>query len=82
MTTSSNKWQQNIANAVQELDSKSSGKNTGSISFQMPPWTAYLACIVFGAILAKTLLGEDGTHPLNPGRDYDQGSKVAMLMTA
>lgn len=72
-------WETNIANAIKEVDQSG---NQSSSGYLLPVWIPYLACLVFGMLLADLFINNRATHPINEARDYGTGGKVALLMVA
>ncbi|WP_462177078.1 hypothetical protein [Pseudoalteromonas gelatinilytica] len=80
MISTNKRWQESIAQAMDETQNNQRNKNRASIV--LPSWLPYAAYIAFGFLLAKTLLIGHETHPVNYDRDYQTGSSVALLMIA
>lgn len=80
MVSTNKRWEENIANAMNE--SNKSNKTDVSAAIILPSWLSYSVCILFGFLLAKTLVTGVQTHQTNLERDYQTGSSVAILMAA
>ena len=81
MSSMNERWEKNIAKAMNETGQSTSNSGQGS-SFYLPNWFPYGICLVFGFLLAKTLVFGIEAHPVNENREYETGSKVALLMVA
>lgn len=79
--STSEKWQQNIAKAMNEIDHDEK-KNKSPSVFYLPSWLPYVSCIVFGFFVADMMLSNRGEHPTNENRDYLSGGRAALLIVA
>ena len=79
--TTTDKWEKNITKAMKEVDQGREKKQASSV-LVLPDWTAYLACMVFGFLLADLLLRGNDLHPINQDRDFSTGGKAALLIVA
>ena len=80
MDSTNKRWKENIAEAMNETQKNRPSKANTTI--MLPSWTSYAVCILFGFLLAKTLVTGVQTHHKNLDRDYQTGGSVALLMVA
>lgn len=80
MDSTNKRWQENIAEAMNETQKNQSMNSRTTI--MLPSWITYAVCIVFGFLIAKTAVTGVKTHHTNYDRDYQTGSSVALLMVA
>lgn len=81
MALANERWEKNIAKAMNETE-QSTLRNRQAKSFYFPNWFPYGVCLVFGFLLAKMLAVGIETHQVNDKRNYETGSKIALLMVA
>lgn len=81
MVSTNKRWEENIAQAMNETQQAQSGKGART-TIMVPEWFSYAICMLFGFLLAKTLVTGVEVHPENSNRDYQTGGSVALLIAA
>lgn len=79
MPTGKVNWEKNIASAMTEVDARRERRSQGIV---LPTWLPYVACAIFGVLLANLFVNGHGAHPAPSSRDYSVGGQAALLMVA
>lgn len=81
MTSTSDEWEKNIAKAVNQTD-RSAAVHPVRSGLTLPNWFPLAISLVFGFMLAELFVSGDAPHSVNDSREYETGSRVALLMVA